>query len=72
MQNPELILQKFEQLDSIQQETVIAFIDSLLLTQSVKERDDQWLRSGPVWTDQDVEAIEKAQSEINQWQIPMF
>jgi len=58
-------------LDSFQQQTVVAFIDSLLQPKtSAVQRDKSWLLALSVWTYEDIARVRKAQAEINAWHIP--
>jgi hypothetical protein len=72
MHSKEELWRKLEKLDAVQQETVVAFIDSLLAAQAADKRDKQQLLAVTVWTVQDIEQIEEAQDQINQWQLPTF
>ena len=64
---------KLERLDTVEQETVLAFIDSLLEAHAAAERRDKRRLLGlSVWTEQDIQQIEDAQDRINQWQLPAF
>ena len=60
-------------LHPFQQQTVVAFIDSLLKTQTVVDkRDKSGLLTLSVWTEQDLQPIKEAQDRINAWQLPVF
>lgn len=62
---------KLDLLDPLQQETVVALIDSLLEAQPVAgKRDKRRLLALSVWTEQDIQQIEDAQDWINEWQLP--
>lgn len=62
---------KLDLLDPLQQETVVALIDSLLEAQPVAgKRDKRRLLALSVWTEQDFQQIEDAQDWINEWQLP--
>ena len=65
--------EKIELLNSFQQQTVVAFVDSLLNTQAVVDkRDKRKLLHLSVWSEQEVQLIEAAQDRVNAWQIPTF
>lgn len=69
----ELVWEKLDLLNAFQQQTVVAFIDSLLKAQTVVEkRDKRSLLNLSIWTEQDLQQIEEAQDRINAWQIPAF
>lgn len=62
---------KLDLLDPLQQEAVVALIDSLLEAQPVAgKRDKRRLLALSVWTEQDIQQIEDAQDWINEWQLP--
>ena len=64
---------KLDLLNAFQQQTVVAYIDSLLKTQTaVDKRDKSRLLTLSVWTEQDLQPIEEAQARINAWQLPVF
>ncbi len=67
----EQIWEKLDRLDSFQQQSVVAFIDSLLQPKTpAVPRDKSWLLALSVWTDEDVARVQMAQDEINAWNIP--
>ena len=64
---------KLNLLNPFQQQTVVAFIDTLLKTQTaVDKRDKSRLLTLSVWTEQDLQPIEEAQARLNAWQLPAF
>ena len=64
---------KLDLLNAFQQQTVVAYIDSLLKTQTaVDKRDKSRLLTLSVWTERDLQPIEEAQARINAWQLPVF
>ena|GEM_PF-1424584 len=64
---------KLDLLNPFQQQIVVAYIDSLLKTQTVvNKRDKRRLLNLSVWTEQDLQPIEEAQARINAWQLPAF
>jgi len=67
----EQIWERLDKLDSFQQQTVVAFIDSLLQPKTpAVQRDKSWLLALSVWSDEDIASVHKAQDEINAWNIP--
>jgi hypothetical protein len=65
--------EKLSQLNPRLQQAVIAFIDSLLKTQTTaSQRDKCGLLTLSVWSDEDVQRIEEAQDRINAWQLPVY
>jgi len=64
---------KLDLLNPFQQQIVVAYIDSLLKTQTVvNKRDKSRLLNLSVWTEQYLQPIEEAQARINAWQLPAF
>ncbi|MEZ4712127.1 MAG: hypothetical protein R3A44_33375 [Caldilineaceae bacterium] len=64
----EQMWEKLNLLDFVQQQSVMAFIDSLLKTErSIERRDKNRLLALSVWTDEDLRPIEEAQERINAW-----
>jgi len=64
---------KLDLLNAFQQQTVVAYIDSLLKTQTAVDKSDKSrLLTLSVWTEQDLQPIEEAQARINAWQLPVF
>lgn len=62
-----------EQLNLFQQQTVLAFIDSLANTQpTVGKRDKSQLLNLSIWTEEDIQSIQEAQDRINAWQLPTY
>lgn len=73
MISKEQLLEKIDRLNPLLQQTVVAFIDGLLKTQSTgAKRDKSRLLSVSGWCDEDIQPIEEAQSRINAWQPPVF
>jgi hypothetical protein len=69
----EQLLEKIDHLNPFLQQTVSAFIDGLLRTQTMTaKRDKSRLLAISVWSDEDIQLIEEAQSRINAWQLPAF
>jgi hypothetical protein len=68
----EQLWNKIEMLDRVQQETVVAFIDSLIETRSVEKPDRRRLLMVSVWTEEDIQQIKDAQDRLNEWQLPTF
>lgn len=68
----EQLWQKIEMLDSFEQETVVALIDSLLESHTQEKPDKRRLLTLSVWTEEDVQQIIEAQDRINEWQLPAF
>lgn len=68
----EQLWRKMEMLDSFQQETVVAFIDSLLESHTLEKPEKRNLLTLSVWSDEDIEQIVEAQKRINEWQLPAF
>jgi hypothetical protein len=69
----EQIWEKLDRLDSFQQQSVVAFIDSLLQPKTpTVPRDKSWLLALSAWTDEDIARVHKAQDEINAWHFPAF
>ncbi|HRW11398.1 MAG TPA: hypothetical protein P5121_40145 [Caldilineaceae bacterium] len=67
------IWKKLEQLNLLQQQTVLAFIDSLANTQpTVGKRDKSQLLNLSIWTEEDIQSIQEAQDRINAWQLPTY
>lgn len=68
----EQLWEKLGQLDPFQQQSVVAFIDSLLKPQvSSAKRDKRELLTLSVWTDEDIILIQEAQDRINAWNFPV-
>jgi hypothetical protein len=63
---------KFELLDEVQQEMVLAFVDSLIATHSADKVDKKELLTVSVWGEEDSQQVTDAQDQINQWQVPQF
>ena len=63
---------KFELLDEVQQELVLAFVDSLIAAQSADKANKKALLSVSVWSEEDSQQVKDAQDQINQWQLPQF
>jgi hypothetical protein len=68
----EQLWNKIERLDRVQQETVVAFIDSLIETRAVEKPDKRRLLMVSAWTEEDIQQIENAQDRLNEWQLPIF
>lgn len=67
----EQLWERLGQLDPFQQQSVAAFIDSLLNPKTpAGKRDKSGLLSLSVWTDEDIARIQAAQDGINAWTIP--
>jgi hypothetical protein len=67
----EQLWERIGQLDPFQQQSVVAFIDSLLKPQTqTGKRSKKALLSLSVWTDADIAQIEEAQDGINAWTVP--
>ncbi|MEZ4676089.1 MAG: hypothetical protein R2932_17835 [Caldilineaceae bacterium] len=67
------IWKKLEQLNLLQQQTVLAFIDSLANTQpTVGKRDKSQLLNLSIWTEEDIQSIQEVQDRINAWQLPTY
>lgn len=63
---------KFELLDAVQQEMVLAFVDSLIAAQSADRVEKEELLKVSVWGEEDCQQVKHVQDQINQWQIPQF
>ena len=63
---------KFELLDEVQQEMVLAFVDSLIATHSADKVDKKELLTVSGWGEEDSQQVTDAQDQINQWQVPQF
>jgi hypothetical protein len=69
----EQLLEKIDHLNPFLQQIVSTFIDGLLRTQTTSaKRDKSRLLAISVWSDEDLQPIEEAQSRINAWQLPVF
>jgi hypothetical protein len=69
----EQLWEKLEQLNPFQQQTVLAFVDSLINTQlTTGKRDKSQLLNLSVWTEEDIQPIQEAQERINAWQLPTY
>ena len=69
--NREQLWAKLSQLDPFQQQSVAAFIDSLLKPHApAGKRSKQDLLALSVWSDEDLAQIEAAQDAINAWTLP--
>ena len=67
----EQLWERLGQLDPFQQQSVVAFIDSLLKPKIPGgKRDKSRLLALSVWTDEDVARIQDTQNRINTWNIP--
>ncbi len=67
----EQLWERLDQLDPLQQQSVMTFIDSLLKPKIPGgKRDKSWLLALSAWTDEDIARVQKAQDEINAWNIP--
>ena len=67
----EQLWERLGQLDPFQQQSVVAFIDSLLNPKTpAGKRDKSRLLALSVWTDEDVARIQDTQNRINTWNIP--
>ena len=67
----EQLWEKIELLNPFQQQTVVALIDALLITQTlVGKRDKTRLLTVSAWSEQDIQPIDAAQDRINAWQLP--
>lgn len=70
--NREQLWEKLGQLDPFQQQSVAAFIDSLLKPQiSSGKHDKRDLLTLSVWTDEDIILIQETQDRINAWNFPV-
>ena len=68
----EQLWERIGQLDPFQQQSVVAFIDSLVKPKTpAGKRDKRALLSLSVWTDEDIAQIEEAQDRINAWTFPV-
>ncbi|MEZ4633718.1 MAG: hypothetical protein R2873_06275 [Caldilineaceae bacterium] len=63
---------KFELLDAVQQEMVLAFVDSLIAAQSADRVDKEELLKVSVWGEEDSQQVKHVQDQINLWQIPSY
>ena len=63
---------KFELLDKVQQEMVLAFVDSLIAAQSADKVNKKELLTVSVWGKEDSQQVTDAQDQINQWQVPQY
>ena len=64
---------KFERLSAVQQETVAAFIDSMLASQSaLANLDKRQLLMTSVWSEDEIKQITDVQDQISKWQLPAF
>ena len=62
----EQLWERLGQLDPFQQQSVVAFIDSLLKPKTLAgKRDKRELLSLSVWTDEDIAWIQETQDRIN-------
>lgn len=69
----EQLWEKLDLLNPLQQQSVLAFIDSLVKAQStVDKRDKHQLLTLSAWTEEDIQPIQEAQDRINAWQLPSF
>lgn len=69
----EQLWEKLEQLTLFQQQTVLAFIDSLVNSQpTAGKRDKSQLLNLSIWTEADIQPIQEAQERINAWQLPTY
>ena len=67
----EQLWEKIGELDPFQQQSVFAFIDSLLKPKTPEgKRDKKALLSLSIWTDEDIAQIEETQARINAWPLP--
>ena len=67
----EQLWERLGQLDPFQQQSVVAFIDSLLKPKTpASKHDKSGLLALSVWTDEDIAQIQDTQDRINAWKIP--
>lgn len=67
----EQLWERLGQLDLFQQQTVAAFIDSLLASKTpVSNRDKNGLLTLSIWSEQDIALIQETQDRINAWSFP--
>ncbi len=73
MVTQEIFVEKYQQLDPLERETVEEFID-FLLSKHARTCDDvqQALLETSVWSDDDIASIEHVQQDMAQWHIPTF
>lgn len=73
MMTNDVLLEKCEQLNPLERETVGEFIDFLLSKHSLSRGNaQQALLDVSVWSDDDTASLEQVQQDMVQWHIPTF